>query len=643
MIFHKKPNQFIHLFEPIKIGQLEIKNRIVFLAVGSRLFEKAGRVTDRWADFFIARAKGGAGLVTAPASPIMAGETNSIIGLYDEQSLHKLQSIIDEIHYWQSKAAVQLTAKNQWQKEPNGCVDSVAPSSVAKRKNASLPRELHTAEICMLVESFGDAALRAKICGFDLIEIHAGMGYLVNQFLSPVTNQRTDDYGGSLENRLRFLLEIIANIKKKVGADFPLMVRLSADEFMPGGNTVEESAKMAIRLEQAGVHGLNIQGGWHESNIPLSHNVVAPGAFAYLAEAIKRVVSVPVVAAYRINNPHVAEAIIASGKTDLVGMARALLADPELPNKAKANRLDEIAPCIACMRCLESILVYNGPITCTVNPFLGRESESSHEPVTVPKKVFIAGSGPAGLEAAWAAASSGHCVTVWEKDVTSGGSLKVASVPPHKEELGLLQKYLFNRATKAGAIFRMGEILTQETVTLESPDVLIVATGASPLIPSIPGINRSNVMTAVEVLSGIKEAGKTVAIVGAGLVGCETSLFLAQLGITVILVEQGNTVAEQVSPSNRWVLLKQLREAGIAIKTKTQVTMVHQDGIEVLSDASPSFIAVDSVVLALGMTSNQEIHPIKPAGVRTIVIGDASKPRLIYDAIREGLQAVESI
>ncbi len=500
---------FSRLFTPVRIGSLEIPNRIVMLPMTTGFCEADETVGDRFIRFYAERAQGGAGLIIIPFSPVAVGGAVEP-GLYDDRFLPGIRKLTAAIHSHGARSACQLIITYHMILKDQ-LPEVVAPSPVMNQLLHMVPRAITREEIGFIVDQYGKAARRARAGGFDAVEILVGAGYLLNRFLSPISNLREDEYGGSLENRLRIILEIVSAVKKAVGDDFPIGVRLNVEEQMPGGHTVEESKTVARMLEAAGISFINAYTGWHESRVPTVAPSLPKGAFAHLAAAIKTSVNIPVIAANRINDPFTAEKIISSGQADLVGMGRALLADPALPEKAREGRIKEITPCLACSNCLSALLTgaykkegQQVGIVCTVNPTVGQEGQDFLRKTEKPKKVFIVGAGPAGLEAAWAAAARGHKVTLFEKQDQPGGWLRVACLPPHKEDLRTLMDNLVDRALKAGVEIRLNSEVQPGFLKEASPDVLILAHGASPFLPPIPGVDSPHVASAIDVLKGRK-------------------------------------------------------------------------------------------------------------------------------------------
>ena len=604
--------------------------------------ESDNTIGDRIVNYFVERAKGGVGLIIVPFSPIYTGSPMQP-GLYHDRFIAGARRLTNEVHAYGTKIAAQLITQYHLVTNGEGSPEVVGPSPVLNRMMRCTPKVLAIEEIHRLVEEYGKAARRAREAGFDAVEVIVAGGYLLNRFLSPITNKRQDEYGGSLENRMRITLEVIESMRKGAGEDYPITCRINVEEQMEGGYIIEDSKEVVRALEAAGVQALNIYTGWHESPVPTIQQSVPRGAFVYLAEKVKGWVSIPVIAANRINDPVLAEEILAEGKADLIGMARALLADPELPNKAREGRFEEIVPCIACSHCLAEVLAayrdWGKPVStfCTVNPRAGKEAEYVIKPAERVKKVFVVGGGPGGMEAARVAAIRGHQVTLYEKGSELGGRLLIASIPPYKDEINALLKSLIARMQKAGVEVKLNTEVGVKTIEEERPDVVVLATGAVPIIPDIPGIHGDNVATAEEVLTGGKEVGKEVIIVGGGMVGCETAEFLAQQGKKVAVVEMLGRMANDVVATYRPFFLARLTQAGVRMETKAKVEEITDRGIRVSRDGTVELFAGDTVVLAVGFESNKGLAEELEGKVPSLqLIGDCNEPRKIKEAIEEG-------
>jgi 2,4-dienoyl-CoA reductase (NADPH2) len=624
------------LFQSIDIGKLQLKNSIVFLAAATE-FSDNGFVDRREIGYMAARAGGGAGLLTTGMlipSPMGSIPLNVI---YDDKFIPNLHQLTGAAHKDGAKIAAQVGIQYFWARDEGAPIEEVSPSGIATRRNSS-PRALTTDEVHRIIDAYGEAVRRARDAGFDAVEIMCGIGYLIARFLSPLTNRRTDEYGGSLDNRMRFMLEIIASSKGKVGDDYPLICRICADDFMEGGQRLDESRQVAVALEQAGVHCLNVGAGWHECRTPLVYMSVPRGNFVYLAEEIKKVVKIPVIAGYRINDPILADEIVAGGKADLVGMARALIADPDLPYKAREGRFDDIRPCIACGYCLDSVLLA-APMACAVNPEAGRETELSIAPAKQVRKVHVIGGGPAGMEAATVAAQRGHDVTLFEKSAKLGGNLLMAAVPSYKWEVKTLIKYMDTQLQKSGAKVILETEADEATIARGNPDAVIVATGAQPAVPDIPGVDRGNVATALEVLAGEKEVGDRVVVVGGGQVGCETAEHLAERGMQVTILEMLPRLGSDIGLTTRWVIMQRLQQAGIATEAGARVIEIGDNGVKAERDGSIESFEADSVVLAAGLTPENELaQRLKGKIAEVHCIGDCAEVQKIANAIEAGFR-----
>jgi NADPH-dependent 2,4-dienoyl-CoA reductase/sulfur reductase-like enzyme len=504
-------------------------------------------------------------------------------------------------------------------------------------------------EIKRIVKRFAEASWRAKRAGFDAVTLHMAHGYLINQFLSPYSNLRTDEYGGDTAARTRFAVEIAQEVRKSVGKDFPVLCRISADEFIEGGLTIEETAVIANILETAGVDAIDVSAGTGaETNYVIIPLMSQPrGCRVQLAETIKRKVQIPVSAVGRINDPVLADSILLEGRADLVSMGRALIADPELPIKASQGRTDDICPCIACnIGCVDRLRKGVG-ITCTTNPLVGREHYYEISPAKPAKRILVIGGGPAGMEAARTAALRGHHVTLCEKETRLGGEMNIAALPPHKDEINTFVDYLQRQMERLGVEVRLGLEVTTQTLEELAPDVLIVATGAVPCIPEIEGVTQDSVVTARDVLMGNCEVGPRVAVIGGGQVGCETAEFLADRGVRVDIVEMLDCIAPDMSFWSREVLLRRLVRCGVDMLTQAKITGIK--GKTVVFDRGGiegRLPNVDSVVLAMGYVSRNNASFkdwAKTRGVKYYLVGDCVTPRDIMHAVHDGFEAASGI
>ena len=637
------------LFSPGKLGAMEVKNRIVMAPMGTRLASEIGGVTCQQIQYYVERAKGGVGTIITEVACVdyplgLTGPTNLCI--HDNAHIAGHNELVEAVHSYGAKIVCQLAhAGRQTRLSNTKGMTPVAPSSVPCKFLGVVPRELETEEIEEIVRKFVEAAVRAKAAGYDGVELHGAHGYLIAQFMSPASNHRKDRYGGDLAGRMRFPLQIIEGIRGRLGSRFPIIFRFSADEFIEGGRRIEESKMVAKILEDAGVDALHVTAGTYDSMPTMIEPMSYGEAWkVYLAEAIKKEVTIPIIAVGVIRTPETAERILKEGKADFVALGRALLADPYWPEKAKNGRENEIIPCISCnVGCIGERIFRDLHIRCAVNPLTGRERwKDALLPVSRRKKVVVIGGGPAGITAALYATMRGHEVTLYEKEHELGGQLRLAERCPGKEKIGWFRRYLVNQVKEKKIKLHLGHPVTEDTILQGNPDAVIFATGAVPLIPEIPGIHGGSVCTAWEVLEGKKEIkGKVVIIAGGGTVGCEVGLYLAPANKKVVIVEMQDSLAPDMEPINRIDLLSQLERSGIELRLKTEIVRVEPGGMVVLNpDKSEERIEAEVIVLALGAAPARNLLSAIEGKVQEIhLAGDVNKPRKIMDAVHEGFKA----
>jgi 2,4-dienoyl-CoA reductase-like NADH-dependent reductase (Old Yellow Enzyme family)/thioredoxin reductase len=638
------------LFTPIRIAEMEVKNRIVMAPMSTNLGSEQGHVTPAAIEYFATRARGGVGLIiTGDVSVDLHGRYQKrTLGLYDDQFIPGWKELNRAVQSYGAKMAPQLIHPSFNAHSSLTGVQPVAASPIASRRFRELPRELTVEEIETIIEEFADAARRAQVAGCDAVQVHcAHSHHLLGSFLSPLHNKRTDQFGGDIHGRLKLPLEVIRRIRSKVGAGFPILVRISGAEFEPGGRTLEETQYIAPLFVEAGADALNISAG--TTNI----GSVAPpmgspaGIYAPLAAAIKEVVKIPIISVGRIVSPWVAENILSSGKADMVAIGRALLADPEFPRKAEAGHWEDIAPCVGDLHCLMT-LYSDKTIACLVNATVGKEEEMAVVAAKIPRKILVVGGGPGGLEAARVAALRGHQVTLMEKSAKLGGQLLIASFPPTKQEFTCLVKYLTAQAYKAGVRVELNKEVTPEVIDEFRPDAIIIATGGLPQIPStLRGFNRKHIVNSWDVLTGKALPGLNILVIGGGSTGCETADFLAHpfddlnpKGNRVTIMDMlDNVCLDEFSPRRSSLILR-LQQKGVKIITQAKVTEILDDGVTYLHDGKSKILrGIDTIVLATGTRLNNIlVEEIKGKAIPTFVIGDAKDPRKAVQAIAEGAE-----
>ncbi len=635
--------KYKELFSPIKIGNLELKNRLVVPAMGSNLANSDSTISDRLINYWKERAKGGWGLLTTEVvavDPLGKAIVNQP-GLWNDNFIPGFERLFQAIHDEGAMMAVQLHHAGRQTSEFAIGQQPVAPSPVRCPICKEIPRELTAREVYDLIESFGDAAKRAKLAGADAVEIHGAHGYLVAQFMSQDANKRVDEFGGSLENRMKFPVEIIKNIRKKTGGSFPIIFRYSADEIVSGGRGLSEARAIAVMVEKAGADCIHISTGTYGSmQYIVAPSDVAEGYILPDATKVKESVAVPVIGVGRISEPEIAGEEIKSGNVDLVAMGRPSLADPQLPNKIAADKVEEISPCIACNQgCIGSIFSPNKLyLTCLVNPFCGREEELRVEPTDSPKKIAVVGGGPGGLMTAWIAALRGHSVTLYEKDNLPGGQYRIGAIPPAKQTIAKAINFYHNMGKKYGVNFNFGTEATTNTILSEDPDIVVIASGGDPLVPHIKGIDGDKIVTSSDVLLGNVCPGAKVLIVGGGLVGCETADFLSELGHEVTIVEQLSQLAKDVQKSVQYFLFDRISKKNVQVELNCEVVEFLEDGAVVAKDGETKRLTdFDNVVLAMGAKPVNYLKDHLNGKVPEVyTIGDALEPRKAIDAIEEG-------
>ncbi|MFA4911645.1 MAG: FAD-dependent oxidoreductase [Desulfobacteria bacterium] len=667
-------SKLINLFRPGNIGKMKVKNRIVMSPMGTVAHGPEGEITDRTVIYYAERAKGGVGFIICQSSIIMReSRAPHRPSIYDDKFIPGLRRVADAIHENGSMAAFQLVHHGRLLTDYQHMVDRpeelriLGPSPIPRllrvleipgakeEQDLSIwvrgnipPEEATREDIKRIIKAFAEAARRVKDAGFDAVEIHGGHGYLISQFLSPLANQRTDEYGGSVEKRALFACEIIDAVKQKVGIDFPVIFRFSGSDFMPGGINIDDSTRQAPLFVEAGADALDVSAS-EQGSIDWQYPsfLFQQGPLVHLAEAIKKAVKVPVIAVGKIVDPTFAEEVLAQGKADFVALGRALLADPEWSNKAKEGRFDDIRACIYCLNCFnfkDHPNILREGLHCSVNPALMREKEFVIVPTSLPKKIMVVGGGPAGMEAARTLQEKGHRVTLYEQDKELGGQWYVASQQAQKKhDYPKLLYYLKRGLDKAGVKVHLGTRVTPGLVKREKPNIVVIATGASPAILDIKGIDNKNVVQANDLILGKVMTGEQVVVIGGRYLGMEIADQLAGEGKKVSLVAR-RSLGRDIERNIYLTLRNRLIKRGVFIYQSCPVVEIRPGGIYVIFNNDLVFLEADSVVLAVGVKPEKELSTkLKGLVPEVYEIGDCVEPRDVMWAIREGAELAISI
>lgn len=633
------------VFEPLQIKSLHLENRLVVSAMSSHLGNEDGTPNEAVYAYLKAKISGGWGLVfTEDLGVTHDAGCDPVVGsLWNDDQIPAWRELVSRIHHDGGKIAAQIYHAGRERTLGVYPTHPVAPSAVKEPTMSYVPRELSVSEIHDLVYAFGECARRCILCGFDMIEIHGAHGYLVNEFMSPFANKRNDMYGGTLINRMRFPIEIVKEIRRVVGEDYPICFRMNTCDYVDGGIELPEAVVMAKMLEQAGVDVLHCSQGMYASK----EHIISPGHIPmanYMnhVEAVKKAVGIPVIAVGRFNDIFMAQAALEEGKADLIAMARASLADPELPRKAKEGRLEEIIHCIGCDQGCTGEAAVGGKVNCLVNPHTARELAYDYSKVACPKKVLVAGGGVSGLSAAIAAGERGHKVTLYEASGELGGQWIAAAIPPGKTEYNALLFYYRQQIEKYHIQVILNTPLTREIAEKEKPDAVILATGSKPLYPPIKGLdNQSMVKSALDILRGRETFGKRVLVVGSGLTGAESAVFLAINGCEVYLMEMQPDIIPDAVSQTKACLKASLKKYGIKILTNTKLVEVGEEIVYASHyDESVTLSHIDTVVNALGVRSYNPLEKeLAESDIKVVVAGDARKTKNGYRNIREGFEA----
>jgi len=634
---------FDYLFSPMTIKGKTIKNRFTVPAMVTDFCNEDGTATERYLAYHEEKAKGGWGLIITEdynVSPEGHG-FKATAGLWNDDQIASHSELPKRVHKYGATIFAQIYHCGR--QTNSGAISGFktrSSSAIMCPFGDEIPVPFTTEEVKEMVGKYGDTALRAQKCGFDGVEIHGAHGYLITQFFSPYSNKRLDEYGGNFWNRTRFARDIIKDIREKCGEDFIVDMRISADEFVEGGLNLEDSKAIARMMEEAGLDLIHASIGNYLSvdlNIASSH--IGHGWFVDWAKAIKDVVNIPVITVSRINDPFLADSILASQKCDFVAMGRASLIDPGLPNKAKEGRMEDIRRCIGCNDGCVGVLFTDNPITCALNPMLGHEYEGEIKLAKVQKKVAIVGAGPAGLYAGIAAAKAGHIVTVYEKGVHAGGNFYLAAIPPCKGEITDFIVWQIAQCKKFGIEIKYNTEATAELIKAAKPDAIILATGAKPIMPPIPGLKENTkTVLAQDILAGKAKPGAKCVVIGGGQVGAETAHFLAQMLRNVTILEMREAIAVDAALAVNWNLLKSLNERKVQMLVSVTVLEVTEDAVIIRDNEGKTYnISADTIVVATGYKAYNPLEEeLKNVGLDVKVVGDAVRARRVMDATREG-------
>ncbi len=646
----EKGRKYEHLFNPGKIGNLLVPNRIVMAPMATNYPSETGGITEALMDYYEARAKGGTGLIIVENCCVdyPAGKGGATqLRLDEDRFIPGMSRLVEAVHYWGAKIAIQINHSGPSavpaKTEGKG---PVGASTITYASHLFPPRMLEGDEIAAIIEKYAQAALRAKKANFDTIELHGAHAYLMAHFMSPYSNNRRDEYGGDIEGRILFAVNVIRRIRELVGDEYPLMFRLSGDEFIEGGRGIEESKQIAVMLAGQGVDAFHVSAGTHAAHHPSGTVSIEPMAYeqgwkVYLAEEIKKAVNVPVIAVGVVREPDFAEEILAQGRADFVALGRGLIADPDWANKTRSGREKGIRKCISCNEgCIRRRAFMDLPIRCTVNAEVGKLPHFKASPIRGnPKRVLVVGGGPGGMEAARVLRMRGHDVTLWEKRDVLGGQLVFAGVPPFKRKLHWFLDYLRGQLDELSVPYELEKEATPANVLEFNPDELIIATGAVPNVPPIPGMDGPYVKSPEEVLvEDYSGNGGKVVVMGGGAKGAEVGLFLSERGETVTIVEMLEEIALDMNLISRRDLLSRLGSRGVTLLTRARIDSCDDHGVNVVLDGEKNTsIEGEKLILSLGYRSVNELEDdLRGEIPRVHCIGDSREPRKVIEAVSEG-------
>ncbi|MEJ2266237.1 MAG: FAD-dependent oxidoreductase [Anaerolineales bacterium] len=633
------------MLQPFQLGSLELPNRVVMTTVKLGYGTRKGGVTDRHIAFYARRAQGGVGLIASEPMYVQKNgrELPTQLGIHANELVPGLRRLTEAVH---AAGGLIMAHINHAGRAANPKLvparEVVSASKVLCPANQAMPRALARSEIPEVVAAFGAAARRAREADFDAIEVPFSHGYLIHQFLSPHTNQREDAYGGMFENRLRFGREVITAVREQVGSDFPIIVRLNAEDYVEGGLTIEDAVRIARDLEALGVNAISVTSGTMCETVPfcLYPSGTPKAHLLPMAARIRATTGLPVIVAGRIRSPAVAREALAAEQTDLIGLGRPFLADPDWVRKIQGGDEEAILLCAACHQgCLAQLRKGEGT-HCMFNPLTGRESEIKLTKAERPRRVMVIGGGPAGLESAYVAALRGHQVSLYEQEDRLGGQFHLAARAPYKEEFLDVIRYLSLMVERARVDVRLDTRVTPQMVANVHPEVVVVATGGIPLTIPFPGLNETHWLLASDLLEGTGRVETPSAVViGGGLVGLEVADLLASQNKRITVIEMLPDVGGDMDLLARAMLLGRLQKQNVTIHTNTKVTRLTRDTAFARQNDGEIQFPIETVILAVGVRPNRElVDALEQSGLEMYVIGDAVQPRKALEAIWEGFE-----